>query len=262
MQTLSKQIDLDSFFKKLTNAEQRLLLLDYDGTLAPFRIERDKAFPYPEVTELLKDMIQTQTIRIVIITGRSIKDIIPLLNLDPMPEIWGSHGWEHLSVDGKYTMPSLENDTKQALVKAREYIASLNLLDYCEQKPASIAVHWRGMAEDFANFIHTKIIDKWTKIIDQTQLEIRRFNGGIELCVRGKNKGTAVQTIISGISEKTVVAYLGDDLTDEDAFKAIKSKGISVLVNKDSRSTAADLWLKPPEELLEFLLKWKKASYG
>ncbi|NJM69024.1 MAG: trehalose-phosphatase [Scytonema sp. RU_4_4] len=251
---------MDYFFDKITEAEERLLLLDYDGTLAPFRVERDKAFPYPEVTKLLKEIIQTQTTRIVIITGRSIKDIIPLLNLDPIPEIWGSHGWEHLSVDGKYTMTSFDNDTKQALADARDYIASLNLLDYCEQKPASIAVHWRGLAADIANLIHTKVMKKWTKLTEQTKLEIRPFNGGIELCVMGKNKGTAVQTIISGIGAKAAVAYLGDDLTDEDAFNAVKPRGVSVLVCQYFRPTAADLWLKPPKELVDFLSKWKQAS--
>jgi trehalose-6-phosphatase len=56
------------------------------------------------------------------------------------------------------------------------------------------------------------------------------------------------------------VAYLGDDLTDEDAFRALKGKGLSVLVRKESRTTEADCWLKPPDELLDFLKKWHKLS--
>ncbi|MEC4812164.1 MAG: trehalose-phosphatase [Scytonema sp. PMC 1069.18] len=259
MQILSPQLDLNSFFARLTNVKQRVLMLDYDGTLAPFRVEREQAFPYPKVLELLNDILQTRTTRIVIISGRSIEDLTPLIHLEPLPEIWGSHGWEHLSVDGKYEITPMDDCTKQALAEAQEYIVSLGLLDYCEHKPASIAMHWRGLTPELANSIHTKVIEHWRKLLEQTQLKIHPFDGGIELRALGKNKGTTVQTIISNIQEESILVYLGDDLTDEDAFKAIKDKGMSILVREELRSTNAELWLKPPEELLEFLSNWKDA---
>jgi trehalose-6-phosphatase len=58
------------------------------------------------------------------------------------------------------------------------------------------------------------------------------------------------------MGRETAAAYLGDDATDEDAFKAIRGRGIGVLVRPQFRATAADFWLKPPEELLEFLERW------
>ena len=58
----------------------------------------------------------------------------------------------------------------------------------------------------------------------------------------------------------TVSAYLGDDLTDEDAFDAIKRKGLAVLVRKEERITRADIRLTPPEELLAFLDRWLSAD--
>ena len=59
------------------------------------------------------------------------------------------------------------------------------------------------------------------------------------------------------------VAYLGDDLTDETAFRAVnslRSRGLSVLVRREWRQTAAEVWLRPPWELIEFLEAWIKAG--
>ncbi|MBU1936081.1 trehalose-phosphatase, partial [bacterium] len=56
--------------------------------------------------------------------------------------------------------------------------------------------------------------------------------------------------------EGATVAYLGDDLTDEDAFRVLKGKGLGVLVRPEFRPTTADLWLQPPDDLIEFLKNW------
>jgi trehalose 6-phosphate phosphatase len=60
----------------------------------------------------------------------------------------------------------------------------------------------------------------------------------------------------------TPAAYLGDDATDERAFRAISGRGLSVLVRPSWRQTAAELWLRPPEELLDFLNRWLEALRG
>ncbi len=56
------------------------------------------------------------------------------------------------------------------------------------------------------------------------------------------------------------VAYLGDDRTDEDAFRELNGKGLSVLVRKEQRPTAAEIWIEPPAELLDFLEKWRRTA--
>ena len=96
MEILNKDLEFSEFDEKLRSASKRALLLDYDGTLAPFRVEPRKAFPYPGVRQVLNRLMRTQGIRIVIVTGRWIKDLLPLLQLEIQPEIWGSHGLERL----------------------------------------------------------------------------------------------------------------------------------------------------------------------
>jgi trehalose-phosphatase len=87
------------------------------------------------------------------------------------------------------------------------------------------------------------------------------FEGGLELRV-GRDKGAAVNAIISEAPAGTPVAYLGDDITDEAAFRVLNemdSPHLSVLMRSEPRETAASLWLKPPSGLRAFLKKWNKA---
>jgi len=61
------------------------------------------------------------------------------------------------------------------------------------------------------------------------------------------------------IGPEVPVAYLGDDLTDERAFRALGRAGLSVLVRPEWHTTAAALWIRPPEDLREFLTRWLQA---
>jgi trehalose-6-phosphatase len=63
--------------------------------------------------------------------------------------------------------------------------------------------------------------------------------------------------VLSETAEDTAIAYLGDDITDEDAFRAVKVRGLGILVRTEFRETAADVWLRPPEELASFLQLWR-----
>jgi len=84
----------------------------------------------------------------------------------------------------------------------------------------------------------------------------------MELKARSANKGDAVRTLLAETNTETVAAYLGDDMTDEDAFRAIAGRGLSVLVRNTYRSTAAEVWLKPPGEVVQFFTEWIHACGG
>jgi trehalose-6-phosphatase len=61
------------------------------------------------------------------------------------------------------------------------------------------------------------------------------------------------------VAPDAACAYLGDDFSDEDAFRAIPDEGAVVLVRPNFRATVASLWLRPPEELLQFLERWHRS---
>jgi trehalose 6-phosphate phosphatase len=85
------------------------------------------------------------------------------------------------------------------------------------------------------------------------------FDGGLELRAATKHKGDAVAVVLGEAGDQVAAAYLGDDQTDENAFRAIKGRGLAILVRGEPRPTMADVWLRPPDELVRFLRDWLKA---
>ena len=260
MEILNTSLHLASFFENLRHAKVRGLFLDYDGTLAPFRVERDRALPYPGVEDMLKNLLKDKTLRLVLITGRSVKDFLPLMDLKCPFEIWGSHGWERRKSDGALERGLLSPLLNHALDQAFEELKRKGWESQAERKFASVALHWRGFPQDEAKRMRDYIMASWSPLLSDKGLNLQYFDGGIELRVSGHDKGEAVRTLLAEMGSNAMSAYLGDDRTDEDAFQAIRGKGLGLLVRETFIPTQADLWIRPPGELLDFLARWKSAS--
>ena len=258
MRALTKNISLDRFFSNAEKARTRALMLDYDGTLAPFRIERDRALPYPGVRVTLDAILESGGSRLIIMTGRKIRELIPIIELQGKPEIWGSHGWERLYPDDRYEVSNPGDDVLDRLAEAFSWASARGFERFCEKKPACLALHWRGLEKNLRMRIESETRRGWGAIAHRGELALCDFDGGLELRSLERNKGHAVTRILSETDDTAAVAYLGDDLTDEDAFRALGSRGLSILVREELRETAADMWLIPPAELLDFLGRWSR----
>jgi len=256
----SPEQTLKAFFAQLGRSSHRTLLLDYDGTLAPFHIEPSKALPYPGVRQRLDAIMADPRNHVVIISGRWTRDLLPLLGLKRQPELWGSHGWEQLKPGGEYSVDRFDEAALRALANVDSWGHEIEKRGgRCEHKPGCLAVHWRGLTSERMNRLRNWIEQRWAELPPHPGLGWHDFDGGMELRVLGRDKGDVVASILAEIPAGSPVAYLGDDLTDEDAFRSLQGRGLSVLVRPAHRPTAADVWLKPPAELLAFLDRWHKA---
>ena len=254
--------EIQSFLQSVGRAPQSLLMLDFDGTLAPFRKDRRTAFPYPGITSLLQEIRATRKTRIVIISGRDATEIIPLLAIEPQLEVWGCHGLQRIKVDGSVKFSALDERTGKALFVAKEWLVSQQLQNVAEFKTGSVAVHWRGLSENQAQDIHDRVMLGWAEIAQQYSLDLLHFDGGIEIRSMNANKGTVVGTLLDEMKSSVPAAYLGDDITDEAAFATINGSGLSILVGPEWRPTAARLWLRPPREVIDFLTRWLEVCLG
>jgi trehalose 6-phosphate phosphatase len=247
---------LDAFLQQLKTAPSSALLLDYDGTMAPFHVDRDRAFPYPGAISILENIAQSSRTKVIIISGRPIVELRALLAPMNNLEMWGTHGLERQLSNGSYSCVPINEEDVAVLAKAQEWIVAAGLLSRAEIKLGGIAIHWRGLSPAEAKSVQSLTLDGWTKIVEQSRLKLLQFEGGLELRVSHPDKGDAVTSILADLEPRAPVAYLGDDLTDEDAFRVLNGHGLSVLVKDTYRDTNADTWIRPPRELIDLLERW------
>ena len=258
MESLTKSCDLEAFWAHLRTAEMALLLLDFDGTLSPFVTNPQEAKPYPGVVELLEGIEQRTRARLVVISGRELESLELCLGMKPAPELWGCHGWQRRLAGGEQQQLELPAEAEILLRQAEWLTQQAGYAEKLERKPVSLALHWRGMTAAEKDQMQP-LIKQWQRLGLGAELQLHDFDGGVELRCSGVDKGTAVRQLLKEVTESTAVAYLGDDRTDEDAFRALGQRGLKVLVRPECRETDAELWLQPPDELLWFLRKWCEA---
>ena len=256
-------VRLESFFKGLARSTRRpLLLLDYDGTLANFRVDRFKARPWAGVREQLQRIQRCGRSQIAVITGRPAAEIAPMLALDPPVEVWGLHGAERLHPNGERELQDASPAARAALDEVRAQLRRHALGGLFEDKPNAAVMHWRGHTPLRARQIEQRARALFEPFAQLEGIALLEFESGVELRV-GRDKGGAVRQLLQEAGEVAPVAYLGDDLTDEAAFQAVnQARGphLSVLIRRTWRATAADLWLQPPAGLRSFLARWETVA--
>jgi trehalose-phosphatase len=247
-------------WQRLRSAPRSLLMLDYDGTLAPVHEDRFKAAPYPGVENRLATLSELAQVHLVLVSGRPARELRARLRGTIKVDIWGSHGREQLQSDGSYKLFALDSVQQAKLQHVAREMSALGFPETLEMKPTSLAVHWRSCEPAVQEQIRSRVQSVVDDLGEPGRLHLLPFDGGVELRSNDRTKGTAVRQILAAEPAGIPVAYLGDDLTDEDAFAALGSRGPSILVRGEVRRSCARFWLRPPEELLEFLDQWIAAS--
>ena len=256
MQAPSAKTVLTDFMERLSASKESVLLVDYDGTLAPFQTMRDRAYPYPDVESILEDIIRCGKTRVIVVTGRPIRELQTLFRSSNNLEVWGTHGMEHMLVDGTYLQTAIDPGVDAILTQAEKWLIAADLASLAETKPGGIAVHCRGLPDAEIERVQIRVREGWAALAEQPGIKLFNFEEGLELRVAHPDKGDAVTAILEDLNSHTPIAFLGDDLTDEDAFRVLEDRGLSVLVRPEYRETRAKIWLKPPHELIDFFEQW------
>lgn len=240
-----------------------VLLLDFDGTLAEFNPDPAAPELTPERWQLLSQISREPGISLGIVSGRRLDDLRARTRLPNHVYHAGLHGLE-IEIDGHRTT---HPDLSSAEARIEGLAACLKkLLDqfpevYIEDKGASVAVHTRRLPQD----IYEKIFARADVLAVPWIAEghVRRLEGNavVEYLPNiSGHKGEATMWITSKVeqqySRRAWVAYIGDDITDEDAFRAIES-GIGILVGL--RPTAATYKLDGIVDVDRFL-RWFAAE--
>jgi len=231
--------------------EERILFFDYDGTLAPFQEDRSRAYPYEGVRERLEEL-HRRGVQLLFVTGRNPREIPDFLQLSFPVEVWGAHGGERLTLSGEVEgtpLPPEQSDFFRTVGEAMEKIHP-SLVEY---KAFSVAFHLRPLKNEEERRFFRRSLERFDALAKEAGLHKAYFDGGIEYRSPLTGKDKALNRVLAGKKAPFFAAYFGDDATDEDAFEALRGRGVSFLVRSRWRPTRADWWLAPPEELFALL---------
>jgi len=234
-----------------------LLFLDFDGTLAPIVEDRNEASIDPQIRHTLEKMIPHFRM-IAVVSGRDLLDVKNRVNLDHLYYL-GSHGFE-MCGPGEFSeqqpeavnmLPQLEEAEKEA----REQLKAYEGADV-ERKRFAIALHYRQASEE-----GEKAVKETVRKIANNSSDLKRSSGKKVAEIRPDiewDKGKAISWLMNEVgikkSEFTPI-YIGDDITDEDAYREIRDSGIGIQVGQHGEPTSAQYFLRDVQEVRQ-LLQW------
>ncbi|MFW6126472.1 MAG: trehalose-phosphatase, partial [Chloroflexota bacterium] len=230
------------------------IFLDYDGTLTPIVDDPDEATLSEQGRAVLERLSDHYTV--AVISGRDLQDVRDKVGL---PEIVyaGSHGFDIVGPGGRYRdqqrgerfLPALDRAERQ-LEEDLSDIAGARV----ERKQFSIAVHYRMVEDDQVAAVEERV-DR----VAAQESGLRKSHGK-KVFELGPDvdwdKGKAVLWLLETLymdGWKTVPLFIGDDLTDENAFRAIRGWGVTIVVGVGERETAAEYCLCDTGEVLQLL---------
>jgi trehalose-phosphatase len=230
------------------------ICLDYDGTLSEIVPDPDSARLVDGTAEALARL--AERCPVAILSGRDLADIRDRVGV---PGLWyaGSHGFESVAPDGSYRQNDDAAATVPVLERAAEELRGvLAPIDgsRVEHKRFAVAVHYRDVAAENIG----DVVASTHRVGRRDGLRVTNGRKVVELRPDVDwNKGTTLAWIREQMGPRAVVpVYIGDDLTDEDAFDAVRDDGIGILVRHTEdgdRRSAARFTLDSPEQVREFL---------
>lgn len=216
---------LESRLDSIARQPTILVATDYDGTIAPIVENPSDARPHREALVALNLLVSLPRTHVAVISGRSLADLAELTGLPGAVHLVGSHGSEF--------EPGFHTGLDRATLALRERIESeLEMLAAgvagvrLEPKPASVALHYRQASESDGERVLEAVMAGPATI---PGVHVKRGKMVVELCAVEPDKGRALETIRRRTGAGVVV-FIGDDVTDEDAFACLRSPDLGVKV--------------------------------
>jgi len=235
-----------------------LLLCDFDGTLSEFDVDPQAVRLEPVRRELLARLAGSPQSTVAIVSGRRLEDVKQRVGLTTDVYYAGSHGLEIESACERYRHEALP--ASEALLRqiADPLAADLAAIDgaFLEDKRHALVAHFRAATADGALRAEQALMRHAKPHLDSGALRVMLGASMIELIPNiDWHKGSAVAWILERVTRAHGPAwpvYIGDDLTDEDGFRAVQDVGLSIAAS--ARAAGAELAVDGPGEV-EALLR-------
>ncbi|MGA7121928.1 MAG: bifunctional alpha,alpha-trehalose-phosphate synthase (UDP-forming)/trehalose-phosphatase [Polyangiaceae bacterium] len=229
---LTSRDDLEAIAARLRSADRLVLLLDYDGTLVPFARAPDLAAPDRELRELLRALASKPGIRVHVVSGRSRETLDRWLGDLPIA-LHAEHGfWSRGGPEERWVaMGNVRATWQPGARRILEEATAVTPGALIETKTASLAWHWR-MAEPELGAERAQ--ELWRRLeadLSEEPVELLRGERVIEIRPRGVHKGRVAERVLAALPRPLpTIAAMGDDVTDDDTFRALPPEAITISV--------------------------------
>ena len=240
--------------ERLEDAPQLLVCLDFDGTLAPIVERPDEARPLPENEDAVAALAANPAVTTAVVSGRALADVRERID---GPNVYaGNHGLELARGDEVAVHPVARKraSTLAAVCSTPEVALESVPGVRIENKRLTGTVHLRSVPEPLRPVVRRRTRETVDRLAgDDLELSTGKCILEIEPTVPW-GKGNAVELLEADVAPETTTVYVGDDTTDESAFRAVEPAGVGVRVG-DDRSSAASCRVDSPREVASFL-RW------
>jgi trehalose-phosphatase len=228
------------------------IFLDYDGTLTPIVSHPEKALLSDSMRQTIREL--SARAPVAVLSGRDLDDVRQRVNVDTII-YGGSHGFDIAGPGGLRKEVAAEFLSNLDLAEKELEKALAGILGArVERKRFSIAAHYRNAKES-----ELPKLERAVSEVAAQHPELRTIAGKKVYELQPNidwDKGRALMWLLKSLrfdQQEVFPIYVGDDLTDENAFRALQQRGVGILVSEQVRPTAASYSLKDPSEVERFL---------
>ncbi|XP_022774946.1 probable trehalose-phosphate phosphatase J isoform X2 [Durio zibethinus] len=256
-----------------SKGKQIVMFLDYDGTLSPIVEDPDRAFMSKKMRKTVRKL--AKCFPTAIVSGRCRDKVYKFVKLAELYYA-GSHG---MDIKGPEKRSKSKKDSESVLFQpASEF---LPMIDEVYKQLAETTKSTPGAKVENNKFclsVHFRCVDekKWSELAQQVRSVLKKYpklrltQGRKVLEIRPTikwDKGKALEFLLESLGfancANVFPVYIGDDRTDEDAFKILRDRGqgFGILVSKFPKDTSASYSLQEPDEVMDFLrrlVEWKQ----
>jgi trehalose 6-phosphate synthase/phosphatase len=238
------------------SSENRIIFLDYDGTLTGFHKDPQMAMPDNELYSIVEKLISKKNNTIVIISGRDKETLSKWFEKYDQLAFIAEHGVWNKNPNAEWKMTDqIEKDWMGIIEPVLQNFVDRTPRSFVEYKNYSLVWHYRDADPDMGQQRAWELKDDLKNYIANLNLEIMDGDMVIEIKNAGINKGKAALNKI-GNTEFDFILALGDDWTDEYTFNSLPESAHTIKVG--TKSTAAKYYLKDVKEVRSLLAQLEK----
>lgn len=234
-------------------ASKRTILLDYDGTLAPFTQLPSQAEPQSDLLQLLKQFTNDHKNEVAIISGRDAATLDNWLGALPL-NLVGEHGAFIKLKNGSWEQQStILPEWKDQIRPILQLFVTRCAGSFVEEKRNTLVWHYRSTHPDLGFIRSRELLNNLLQLTANSSLQVIDGNKVLEVRLTGFDKGVTALKLINN-SKPDFILCLGDDTTDEDMFRVLDKKAFTIKIGL--AATAAQYSIRSQREVLPFLSKF------